>query len=96
MGNYGSGSVATAVAMRVATTHPWRMDELQCPWCQDLIGMYEPMVVITSAGEVLRGSRLTLEAALGDAGSLAAHAGCHSPGGGSVARPNGLPLPPSL
>lgn len=74
-------AISLAMAGIMPRSHSGQMHVLRCPWCQDRIGVYEPIVVTLRDGSELTGSRLTLAAALADAGSIAAHADCQ-PGSG--------------
>lgn len=76
--------MATAVADPPLNAIPSRMDQSTCPWCQQLIGVYEPTIVLTSDRAVLTGSRPTLGPSLGGADSVAAHAECHPVDGKSM------------
>ncbi len=53
------------------------MDHPRCARCQDIIGVYEPMMVILRDGNECAGSRLTLESELNEPGSVTLHDHCH-------------------
>jgi len=53
------------------------MDRPRCARCQDIIGVYEPMVVILPDGSKRAGSHLTLKSELNEPGSVALHEECH-------------------
>jgi hypothetical protein len=55
------------------------MDRLCCPWCGDVIGVYEPMRVSLGDGIELTGSSLTLRSKLETPGTVAVHERCHEP-----------------
>jgi hypothetical protein len=52
------------------------MDRLCCPYCGDVIGVYEPARVIFGDGSELQGSLLTLRSELDTPGSIAVHERC--------------------
>jgi hypothetical protein len=52
------------------------MDRLCCPYCGDVIGVYEPARVIFDDGSELQGSLLTLRSELDTPGSIAVHERC--------------------
>lgn len=54
-----------------------RVDRPRCARCGDVIGVYEPLCVITADGRCLRGSPLTLSSELGLPGSSAFHELCY-------------------
>jgi hypothetical protein len=53
------------------------MDRARCARCGDVIGVYEPLRVITADGRRVRGSPLTLSSELGLPGSSAFHEQCY-------------------
>jgi len=53
------------------------MDRLRCARCQDIIGVYEPIMVILRDGSKRAGSPLTLNSELQDTQSVAVHEQCH-------------------
>jgi hypothetical protein len=52
------------------------MDRPRCDHCQDVIGVYEPVVVILPDGSERSGSQLTLSSAVADPESRAFHERC--------------------
>lgn len=70
----------------VGTGQGGRVDPPRCARCGDVIGVYEPLCVVTADGRQLRGSQLTLSRELGLPGSPAFHELCyldidHAPSG---------------
>ena len=53
------------------------MDHPRCAHCQDIIGVYEPMMVVLRDGSERAGSRLTLKSELNEPGNVALHEQCH-------------------
>ncbi len=53
------------------------MDRLCRPYCGELIGVYEPALVIDEDGNHLRGSMLTLRPELVTPGSSVVHERCY-------------------
>jgi hypothetical protein len=53
------------------------MDRLCCPYCGEVIGVYEPARVILDDGSELPGSLLTLRSELHTPGSVVVHERCH-------------------
>ena len=51
------------------------LTRLPCPWCGELIGIYEPLVIVLRSGETVRTS-LVVSPRAGSRG-LALHAGCY-------------------
>jgi hypothetical protein len=54
------------------------MDRLCCPYCGDVIGVYEPARVILDDGSDLTGSLLTLHLELQSPGSSLVHERCYA------------------
>jgi hypothetical protein len=57
--------------------HRGTVEQWRCPWCQDPIGLYEPIVVTLPDGSEQTGSRLSLAGELERTGSVAVHAACN-------------------
>lgn len=55
------------------------MDRLRRASCGEVIGVYEPMVVLLGDGSEREGSPLSLKAELSDPRSVAIHKECHRP-----------------
>jgi hypothetical protein len=53
------------------------MDRLCCPYCGELIGVYEPALVIDEDANHLTGSMLTLRSELMTPGSSVVHERCY-------------------
>ena len=53
------------------------MDRLRCPYCGDVIGVYEPARVVLDEGSELAGSLLTLRSELQTSGSVMFHERCY-------------------
>ena len=53
------------------------MDPLRCAHCQDIVGVYEPVLLILSNGSNRRGSALTLGDQLDAPGSIVVHEQCY-------------------
>jgi hypothetical protein len=54
------------------------MDRLHCPYCGDVIGVYEPARVILDDGSDRPGSLLTLRFELQTPGSILVHERCYA------------------
>jgi hypothetical protein len=72
------------------------MERVYCANCRDVIGMYEPIIVVLSDGRMRHGSRLTLGPELDEEGSMVVHAQCDGvevePWGGGFAGLVGAPV----
>jgi len=56
------------------------MARLRCARCNEVIGVYEPMVVISPEGRRSVGGQLTLRSELAEPGSVATHYECDHEG----------------
>ncbi len=62
------------------------MEHLRCASCGNVIGVYEPMLVMLPDGSEHVGTRLTLDSELEHPQSVALHEHCHRSGGAGSAR----------
>ena len=53
------------------------MEQPRCAYCDEIIGVYEPVHVMLGDGTELKGSSLTLGDQLKALGSVALHARCY-------------------
>ena len=53
------------------------MDPPRCAYCQDIVGVYEPVRVLLSDGSNRRGSALTLGGKLAAPGGIVMHERCY-------------------
>jgi hypothetical protein len=81
LGARACGKVPTALRLfTTAQLRTWpqnvRVEWLRCVQCGDLIGVYEPLLLVLHDGSHLTGSRLTLSAELAQPAVLAFHEHC--------------------
>ena len=70
------------------------MNRVRCVRCNDVIGVYEPMVVILAGGGRYSGSPLTLKAELEEPRNIAIHEQCwDAREDGQMPEPTGLKRP---